>query len=191
MADYSLKKYPVTGACGLNCGLCPRYYTDGPSRCPGCGGPDFFHKHPSCGFLTCCVKDKGLECCGQCHALEDCPRVLKNLKASKEHDSFISYQPLAGNLAFIKEKGIEEFARLEEEKITFLKELLKQYDDGHSKSFFCLSCQLLPVDRLKDTVDTIKDSMPQNAGIREKAKFVRAAIGELAEILGISLKLRR
>jgi len=117
--------------------------------------------------------------------------VLKNLKASKKHDSFISYQPLTGNLAFIKEKGIEEFARLEEEKITFLKELLKQYDDGHSKSFFCLSCQLLPVDRLKDTVDAIKDSMPQNAGIREKAKFVRAAIGELVETLGISLKLRK
>ena len=31
------REYPLFSACGLNCGLCPRFYTDGESRCPGCG----------------------------------------------------------------------------------------------------------------------------------------------------------
>ncbi|TET26129.1 MAG: DUF3795 domain-containing protein, partial [Dehalococcoidia bacterium] len=55
MDKYPLKKYPIVGACGLNCGLCPRYYTQGTSRCPGCCGPDFWQKHPGCAFITCCV----------------------------------------------------------------------------------------------------------------------------------------
>src|SRR4030043_2461389 len=60
------KEYPTIGVCGLDCGLCPRYYTQGTSRCPGCGGPDFFNKHPSCSFITCCVKKKNLEVCAEC-----------------------------------------------------------------------------------------------------------------------------
>ncbi|MBP7049418.1 MAG: DUF3795 domain-containing protein [Phycisphaerae bacterium] len=60
------KKYPTIGVCGLDCGLCPRYYTAGPSRCLGCAGPDFPNRHPSCSFITCCVKKKGLEVCGEC-----------------------------------------------------------------------------------------------------------------------------
>ena len=114
--------------------------------------------------------------------------MLKNLEAAKERDSFISYRPLAGNLTFIKKKGIEEFVRLEKEKIAFLKELLKKYDDGRSRSFLCLSCQLLPLENLKDTINSIRDRIPENAATKEKA---RAALNELAETLGISLKLRK
>jgi len=190
MADYPLKKYPFTGACGLNCGLCPRYYTEGPSRCPGCGGQAFFSKHPSCGFLTCCAIEKGLECCGQCEELKNCPRMLKNLEAAKERDFFISYQPVADNLAFIKEKGVDEFARLEEEKIAFLKELLENYDDGRSRGSLCLSCQLLPLDELKNTVGAVS-STPQENDAKKKARALKAAISGLAETLGICLSLRK
>jgi hypothetical protein len=43
-ATKPVKIYPTIGACGLDCGLCTRYYTVGPSRCPGCCGPDSFTK---------------------------------------------------------------------------------------------------------------------------------------------------
>lgn len=68
-----MKKYPAIGVCGLDCGLCPRHYTDGPSRCPGCGGIDFHLKRPSCSFITCCVKKKGLEVCRECEDFP-CPK---------------------------------------------------------------------------------------------------------------------
>ncbi len=61
LKKYPTRKYSTIGVCGLDCGLCPRYYTVGTSRCPGCCGPDFFNKHPSCSFITCCVKKKDLE----------------------------------------------------------------------------------------------------------------------------------
>jgi hypothetical protein len=33
-------------------------------------------------------------------------------------------------------------------RIDILTNFLKNFDDGHSKSFFCLSCTLLPLDKL-------------------------------------------
>ena len=39
----------------------------------GCCGKDFENKHPSCSFVTCCVKKKGLEVCGECGDFS-CPK---------------------------------------------------------------------------------------------------------------------
>jgi hypothetical protein len=57
-----IKEYETIGCCGIDCGLCPRFYTIGESACWGCGGNKFKEKHPSCRYLTCCTieKDKKL-----------------------------------------------------------------------------------------------------------------------------------
>ncbi len=189
--DYPLKKYPIVGACGLNCGLCPRYHTEGPSRCPGCGGPDFGQKHPSCGFITCCVKQRKLETCAQCTDWADCERLARVLEAAKSHDSFISYRPVPANLGFIRESGIEEFARQEIEKQEFLEYLIDNYDEGRSKSFYCTACQLLPLDKLREALAEAEAEMPEVADVKEKARLVRAAINKLAGSMKIDLKLRK
>jgi hypothetical protein len=191
MDKYPLKKYPIVGACGLNCGLCPRYHTEGTSRCPGCGGPDFGQKHPSCGFITCCVKQRGLETCAQCTDWADCERVAKNLEAAKYHDSFLSYRPLADNFAFIQKHGIEEFVRREVEKQEFLRHLINNYDEGRSKSFYCTSCQLIPLDRLREALAEAEAEITASADVKERARLVRAAINSLADALQIDLKLRK
>ena len=191
MDKYPLKKYPVVGACGLNCGLCPRYYTEGASRCPGCCGPDFWQKHPSCGFITCCVKQRNLETCAQCADWNQCDRVARLLNLAKEHDSFISYRPLPANYAFIQKHGIEEFVRLEMEKQEFLRNLIDYYNEGRSRSFYCTSCQLIPLDRLKEALADAQTRITGDTDIKEKARIVRAAISNLADTLQIDLKLRK
>ena len=191
MDKYPLKKYPVVGACGLNCGLCPRYHTEGTSRCPGCCGPDFWQKHPSCGFITCCVKQRNLETCAQCADWVRCDRVAKVLDGAKYHDSFLSYRPLADNFAFIQKNGIEEFVRLEIEKQKFLRHLIDNYDEGRSKSFYCTSCQLIPLDKLREALADAEATMTADTDIKEKAKIVRAAISNMADSLQIDLKLRK
>jgi len=102
------KIYPTIGVCGLDCGLCPRYYTLGQSRCPGCGGPDFFNKHPSCSFITCCVKKKNLEVCAECSEFP-CPKFKSNeeYQRLKEPSSYPSSKKVMPNLNFTKEYGIE------------------------------------------------------------------------------------
>jgi hypothetical protein len=183
MDKYPLKKYPIVGVCGLNCGLCPRYHTEGASRCPGCCGPDFWQKHPSCGFITCCVKKKGLETCAECDDWEECEKVAKLLDSAKCRDSFISYRPLAASYAFIQKNGIEEFARLEMEKQKFLRHLIDNYDEGRSKSFYCTSCQLIPLDKLREALVDAETRIIEATDIKDKAKLVRAAIGRIADTL--------
>jgi len=191
MNKYPLKKYPVVGACGLNCGLCPRYHTEGTSRCPGCCGPDFWQKHPGCAFITCCVKRRNLETCAQCVDWAECEKVTRLLNSAKYRDSIISYRPLAANFAFIQKNGIEEFVRLEIEKQKFLRHLIDSYDEGRSKSFYCTSCQLIPLDKLKEVLEAAETTIPEDTDIKENAKTVRAAISNMADTLQIDLKLRK
>ena len=191
MNKYPLKKYPIVGACGLNCGLCPRYHTEGVSRCPGCCGPDFWQKHPACGFITCCVKQRGLETCAQCVDWAGCERVAKLLDSAERQDSFISYRPVAANFASIRKNGIEEFVRLESEKQKLLRHLIDNFDEGRSRIFYCTSCQLIPLDRLKEALADAETRMVENTGIKEKAEIVRAAITDMADASQIDLKLRK
>lgn len=107
-AEAGLKRHPTIGVCGLDCGLCPRYYTAGPSRCPGCGGPDFPNKHPSCSFITCCVKKLGLEVCAQCSDFP-CPKFKSDEEYQQLNDSssYASPKRIMPNLRYIREHGIE------------------------------------------------------------------------------------
>ncbi len=191
MSEYPLKQYPFVGACGLDCGLCPRYHTSGPSRCPGCAGNDFEQKHPACGFITCCVTQKHLETCAQCPDWASCERVSRIMEGSKQGDSFISYRPLVANFAFIQKNGIEEFARQEMAKMELLDYLLEHFYEGRSKTLYCTSCQLLPLDSLKVALDEVEIGIRKSADIKEKPRLVRAAFNRSADTLGIDLKLRK
>ncbi len=186
-----MKQYPIVGACGLDCGLCPRYHTAGSSKCPGCAGPDFEQKHPACGFVTCCVKQKHLETCAQCPDRASCERVSRVMEVAKQGDSFISYRPLPANYAFIQRYGIEEFARQEMAKIELLSHLLKHYDEGRSKTFYCIASQLIPLDSLKVAVAEAEAQIRESANIKEKSRLVRGAISHQADTLGIDLRLRK
>jgi len=191
MSEYPLKQNPFVGACGLDCGLCPRYHTTGSSRCPGCAGPDFEQKHPPCGFITCCVKQKHLEACAQCPDWKSCEKVKRIMEGAKQSDSFISYRPLAANYKLIQIHGIEEFARQEMTKMELLGYLLKNYDDGRSKAFYCTGCQLLPLDSLRAALAKAEIETSASTDVKEKSRLIRAAISRLADALGIDLKLRK
>jgi hypothetical protein len=117
--------------------------------------------------------------------------VAKVLDGAKYHDSFLSYRPLADNFAFIQKNGIEEFVRLEFEKQKFLRHLIDNYDEGRSKSFYCTGCQLMPLDKLREALAAAEAKMTADTDIKEKARLVRAAIGNMADSLQIDLKLRK
>jgi len=145
-----LKKYPTIGVCGLDCGLCPRYYTDGPSRCPGCGGVDFSNKHPSCSFITCCVKRKGLEVCAECG---DYPcgkfKSQEEYEQVPESSSYPPYRKVLPNLSFIQKNGVKEFVDIQKRRIEILEVMLLDFNEGRSRSFFCRVCALLEIKELE------------------------------------------
>ncbi len=188
--NHPVKKYPAIGACGLDCGLCPSYHRDGVTRCNGCCGEGFWDRARGCGLLTCCVKEHGLETCGECNEFEFCPRVMKLLEQAKHRDSMLSYRPIAANFEFVRKNGIEKWTKRENEKIAFLKTLLADYNDGRSKTFYCLSVQLLPVDKLKPALVQAQKKLTAEMTPKEKALLVREAFNGVAAKAGVELKLR-
>jgi hypothetical protein len=190
-----LKTYPTIGVCGLDCGLCPRYYTVGPSRCPGCGGSGFSDKHPSCSFITCCVK-KGLEVCGLCPEFP-CPK-FESEEEYRQVALSSSYPPsrnVLSNLRFIREEGIEEFVRRQDKRIGLLETMIEGYDDGRSRSFFCRAAALLEVKALESSLDEAKTSM-RAGGSRtgdtvNKTKVLRGILEAAALREGIELTRKR
>ncbi len=187
-----LKKYPTIGVCGLDCGLCPRYYTKGPSRCPGCGGPDFLNKHPSCSFITCCVKKKNLEACGQC---PDFPcskfKTDEEYQQIDESSSYPSYRVIMRNLNFVKDHGIKEFIGRQKKRIKLLEKMIENYDDGRSRSFFCRAACLLDLTSLEssynEAIQKIKTDKIKKDDIKLKAKILRENLSEIALKDGIEL----
>ena len=180
-----MKTYPTIGCCGLDCGLCPRYYTQGPSRCPGCAGPDFSDKHPSCSFITCCVKKKGLEVCGECSEYP-CPKF----KSPEEYQrlegdpSYPSYKKVIPNLEFIKERGVGKFVKEQRKRIKLLERMLKDFDDGRSKSFYCKTAAMLDVADLERLVDKaakkVKSEKVKRGDTKRRAQILRELLDEHA-----------
>ena len=167
-------KYPTIGCCGIDCGLCPRYYTDGSSRCPGCAGDEGPF---SCGYITCCVKKHGLSVCAEC---SEYPCAKYEDREKIEKDSFVSHKRMFRNQEKIREHGLDVFLAGQAERIAFLNTALERYNDGRSKNFFCIAAALLTTDSLMNAL--------QRA---ENGENLRAILSEYGEAEGQELKLRK
>ena len=177
------KMYASIGCCGIDCGLCPRYYTEGASRCPGCGGPDFECLHPPCSHKSCCSLKHGLEVCGQC---EEFP-CIKYDREKIERDSFVTHQRIFKNHEQIGKVGLDAFLDQQKERISLLEKMLADYDGGRGKSFFCLASALLSPEGLWEALS--EADLPGDRKDRERA--LRVALTKYAELEGIVLKLTK
>jgi hypothetical protein len=180
-----IKKYPSIGVCGLDCGLCPRYYTVGSSRCPGCGGNEFFSRHPSCSFITCCVKKKNLEVCAECMGFP-CSKFKRDeeYQQLKESSSYPSCKKVMWNLNFIKTYGIGKFMEQQECRIKLLETMIENFDDGRSRSFFCKAAALHEVAILSSSIEKATrkintDNINRN-DTKTKAKIFKEILYEMA-----------
>jgi hypothetical protein len=182
---YITRKYPLFSACGLNCGLCPRYYTDGSSRCPGCAGEGFSNVHPSCGVLSCCQR-RGLEYCFLC---DEYP--CKKYDCADLSDSFISHKNQFRDIDKAKRIGIETYEAELNVRIEILQNLLNNYDDGRRKGFYCLAVNLLELQDIESIIEQIGKKIEPLTTLREKAKTVVSLFQTMADDRGIILKLRK
>ncbi|HNX13360.1 MAG TPA: DUF3795 domain-containing protein [Oscillospiraceae bacterium] len=178
------REYPLFSACGLNCGLCPRFFTDGPSRCPGCGAEGFSQKHPSCGFLSCCRRHE-VEYCGLC-AEYPCARY----DGAEQYDSFITHQNQMKNFEKIKEIGFEAYRVELNRKVTLLNKLLNHFDDGKRKSYYCLAVNLMELEDIELVIQQFT-AHGQSDTPKEKAAAAVGLFEKIASKRGVTLKLRK
>jgi hypothetical protein len=186
MRENILKRYPTIGCCGIDCGLCPRFYTEGKSKCPGCVGPNFFEKHPPCAIVTCCFKDKGFETCAECNMFP-CEKMEKWDRA----DSFVTHRKAIINLKDIKNNGIKEFIEQQKVKMKILNKFIKEYDDGRSKSFFCLAAALISIEELNLVMNQMKAYEKKLLDKKQLAFYTREILDQIAKREGIELIVRK
>ena len=186
MENYK-REYPLFSACGLNCALCPRYHTSGPSRCPGCGGENFLLKHPSCAVINCMRRHGEIEYCYEC---DEFP--CKKYDGADLSDSFITHLNQVKDLDKAKDTGIDGYKVMLGEKADILRFLLDNYDDGRKKSFFCLAVNLLEPDDVRDVVARLtRDISPENGDKKEKAAKAAGLFQDMARNRGVTLELRK
>ena len=177
------RKHREFSLCGLNCSLCPRYHTEGSSRCPGCGGKDFSQKHPSCGVISCSKRNGRIEYCFECKQYP-CLRYTKE----NEKDSFITYRDVTKNLNKAKE-DIDGYLKNLEEKEQLLSFLLEKYDNGRLKNFYCIAVNLLKVEDINDVVEMAeKEVIHKNENM---IKVIKEGIEAMAKARGIEIRLRK
>jgi len=181
-------KYPEIGICGLSCRLCPRYHTESKSRCGGCKSE--FRMSAGCPFITCAVKNKGVEFCWQCKENETCEKWRKHRESSKRVDSFICYQKLEDNITFIQKNGVHEFEKIQKKREDLLKEMLHEFNEGRSKSYYCIAATALEIEELEEALTKAKkDSI--GLEIKGKSKVLHSILDEIAKRKNYYLKLRR
>lgn len=186
MTEY-IREYPLFSLCGLNCGLCPRYQTDGKSKCPGCGGKDFHLKHPSCAVITCNRKHDNVEYCFHCSEYP-----CKKYAEQGNQDSFITYKNVESDFNKAKKKGLTRYKSELDKKVVILEYLINNFNDGKKKNFYCIAVNLLSLGDLKKIMKKIKiDISRMNIEDKNKIIMVTELLESAAAEKNIELKLRK
>jgi hypothetical protein len=181
-------RFPTIGVCGLSCRLCPRYHTEGESRCQGCKTES--RMTAGCPFITCALNKKGVEFCWECEQSDNCSKWRGHREFSRTSDTFKCYQTLESDILLIKRNSIVNFDKLQRTREAFLKEMLRDFNDGQSKNYYCTSATVLEVKELEEAlIEAKKTSKKLDA--RGKSKNMHAILDRIAQKKGYNLKLRK
>jgi hypothetical protein len=147
-------KYPKVGICGLSCRLCPAYHRITESKCDGCKSES--RMNVGCTFIRCAIKKKEVEFCWDCDESGICGKWNKHREASKHSDSFVCYQKLEDNIHFIQKKSVEEFEKEQLIREQLLKEMLQEFNEGRSKTLYCIASTVLEIEELEHALREVK-----------------------------------
>lgn len=181
-------EYPAIGICGLSCLLCPSYNTEAKSICLGCKSEGRIAA--GCPFITCALKKKGIEFCWECDESETCHKWKNHRETGKKKDSFKCYQKLENDIAFINKNGVAEFEKTQIDREEILKDMLKEFNEGRSKSYYCIASTVLDIDELEDALKGARQ-VSKGLDIKEKSRLLHSIIDEIAGRRNYYLKLRK
>ncbi len=142
-----------------------------------------------CPFITCAVKKREIEFCWDCKESENCEKWKKRREFGKQHDSFKCYQTLETDISFIQRNGIEKFDELQRIREKLLAEMLTEFNEGRSKSYYCIAATVLEIRELENALAKAK-ARSSELRIVEKSKVMHLVLNEIARNRNYNLKLR-
>lgn len=97
------------------------------------------------------------------------------------------------NLGKIKKSGLDIWLKGQRERRILVENLLDNYNDGRSMSFYCKACIVLPMEIINTAIEKARGKFVSNkisdSDIKSKAKILREIIQEMSLNIGINLKL--
>jgi hypothetical protein len=170
----------LVGCCGLYCGLCSKYQSKAPSRCVGCR---LGEQHSWCSIWNCCVKKHGFETCTECEEVFNCEIFVRRKVAQ--------WIPAFDNLRRIKESGLKNWLKEQKKRQALVEELLDNYNEGRSMSFFCKACARMPINLINDTVKESSKKIVsegiEKSDIKAKTKILKSALKDKTEKYNINM----
>jgi hypothetical protein len=89
---------------------------------------------------------------------------------------------------------LEGFIEQQRKRMGLLKTMLDNFDDGRSKSYYCLAAALLPVAALEESLhraqQQIEPGKAKSGDINTMAGILRGLLDDCAAKTGVELKLR-
>jgi hypothetical protein len=93
----------------------------------------------------------------------------------KQHDSFKCYQKLEDDIEFILEHGVTDFEKQQKIRELFLEEMLQEFNDGRSKSYYCIAATVLEIDEVQEVLTKARDKS-RGMPLKEKAKVMHSML---------------
>ena len=100
------------------------------------------------------------------------------------------YQKLEDNIRFIQENGVEEFEKEHLIREKMLKEMLQNFNEGRSKTYYCIASNVLEIEELENAISEA-ENQSEGLKIKEKAKVLHQILDKIAERKNYYLKLRK
>ena len=176
------------GICGLPCKLCAMRHMDTRGRCQGCKSPA--RMKSGCPFITCAIKNKGVEFCWGCPENPDCDRWNARRARAKSIDSVVCcHQRLEDDIQYIQKNSIDQFMKLQDRREKILIEMLENFNEGRSKRYYCVAATVMEIDELTEAVRKATEKS-EGLDIKARAKMLRSILDEIAEQKKYTLKLK-
>ena len=90
---------------------------------------------------------------------------------------------------------MEDWLEKQRKRRLLLEDLLDNYNEGRSMSFYCLATILMPPELINEAVNNLKEDLTTNqvnsSDMKATAKALREIIQGLAQEHGIELRLRK
>ncbi len=143
-----------------------------------------------CPIVNCAIKKKGVEFCWECPDSAACDRWNTRIELSHKIDSYKCYQTLDSDVSFIREHGAEAFDKAQIAREHLLKEMLEEFNEGRSKSYYCIAATVMEIGELENALDV---AWKASAGLDKKgrARALHGALDAIAARKNYILRLRK
>ncbi len=94
------------------------------------------------------------------------------------------------NIDFIYKKGIVEFEKKQKNREQLLKEMLAEFNEGRSKSYYCIAATVLEIEELEQALAEAKQKSI-GTDIKGNSRYLHSILDDIARKKKYYLKIRR